>query len=68
MDKKDPSYIPSWDDYLKQVDDFTRKMIESLKQGMQPPAPETGSMVNHPSGEIIFLRNPFLLLPFNFTF
>lgn len=38
MDKKDPSYIPLWDDYLKQVDDFTRKMIESLKQGMQPPA------------------------------
>jgi len=38
MDKKDPSYIPLWDDYLKQVDNFTRKMIESLKQGMQPPA------------------------------
>jgi hypothetical protein len=38
MDKKDPSYIPAWDDYLKQVDNYTRKMIESLKQGMQPPA------------------------------
>jgi hypothetical protein len=38
LDKKDPSYIPLWDDYLKQVDDFTLKMIESLKQGMQPPA------------------------------
>lgn len=38
MDKKDKTYIPAWDDYLKQVDDFTRKMIESLKQGMLPPA------------------------------
>jgi hypothetical protein len=38
MDKKDQSYTPAWDDYLKQVDDYTRKMIESLKQGMQPPA------------------------------
>ena len=32
------SYIPAWDDYLKQVDDSTRKLIESLKLGMQPPA------------------------------
>jgi len=38
MDKKDQSYIPAWDDYLKQVDDFTHKLIESLKQGMQAPA------------------------------
>lgn len=38
MDKKDKSYIPAWDDYLKQVDDFTRNMIESLKHSMQPPA------------------------------
>jgi len=40
MDKQDKSYIPAWDDYLKQVDDFTRKMIDSLKQGMQAPAPK----------------------------
>ncbi len=38
MDKKSQSYTPAWDDYLKQVDDFTRKMIASLKQGMQAPA------------------------------
>jgi hypothetical protein len=38
MDKNDKSYIPAWDDYLKQVDDFTRNMIESLKHGMQAPA------------------------------
>lgn len=38
MNKQDQSYIPLWDDYLKQVDDFTLKMIESLKQGMQAPA------------------------------
>jgi hypothetical protein len=37
MDKKDLSYIPLWDDYLRQVDIFTLKLIESLKQGMQPP-------------------------------
>ncbi|MDO9255758.1 MAG: DUF4468 domain-containing protein [Bacteroidales bacterium] len=40
MNKLDKSYIPAWDDYLKQVDDFTRKLIESLKQGMQAPAPK----------------------------
>jgi len=40
MDKLDQSYIPAWDDYLKQVDDYTRKMIESLKLGMQAPAPK----------------------------
>lgn len=40
MNKMDKEYIPAWDDYLKQVDDFTRTMIESLKQGMQPPAPK----------------------------
>ena len=38
MDKQDKAYTPACDDYLKQVDDFTLKMIESLKQGMQPPA------------------------------
>jgi hypothetical protein len=38
MNKNDQSYIPAWGDYLKQVDDLTRKLIESLKLGMQPPA------------------------------
>lgn len=37
MDKKDKAYIPEWDDYLKQVNEFTLKLIESLKAGMQPP-------------------------------
>ncbi|MEI8047060.1 MAG: DUF4468 domain-containing protein [Bacteroidota bacterium] len=40
MDTKDKTYIPLYADYLKQVDDFTRKLIESLKTGMQPPAPK----------------------------
>jgi len=38
LNKQDKAYIPAWDDYLKQVDDFTRNLIESLKQGMQAPA------------------------------
>ena len=38
MNKNDAAYAPAWDGYLKQVDDFTRKLIESLKQGMQAPA------------------------------
>ena len=37
LNKKDPAYVPMWDDYVKQADDFTRKLIESLKQGLQPP-------------------------------
>jgi hypothetical protein len=40
MDKKDKAYTPVWDNYLKQVDDATRKLIESLKTGMQPPTPK----------------------------
>ena len=40
MDKKDKAYTPLWDIYLKQVDDATRKLIESLKLGLQPPAPK----------------------------
>jgi hypothetical protein len=40
MDKNSASYMPIYDDYLKQVDDYTKKLIESLKQGMQPPAPK----------------------------
>jgi len=38
MDKQSQLYTPAWDDYLKQVDDFTQKLIASLKQGMQAPA------------------------------
>lgn len=40
LDKKDKAYNPEFDNYLKQVDDFMRKLIESLKAGMQPPAPK----------------------------
>lgn len=40
MNKKDKLYIPAWDDYLKQVDDYTRRLIQSLKLGMQAPAPQ----------------------------
>jgi hypothetical protein len=40
MDKKDKAYTPEFDNYLKQVNDFTLKLIESLKKGMQPPAPK----------------------------
>jgi hypothetical protein len=40
MNKNDKAYSPEWDNYLKQVDDFSRKLIESLKAGMQPPAPK----------------------------
>ena len=39
LDKKDKAYITAWDNNLKQVDDATRKLIESLKLGMQPPIP-----------------------------
>jgi len=38
MNKDDQSYTPAWDDYLKQVDEYTRKLIASLKLGMQPVA------------------------------
>jgi len=40
MDKKDKSYLPAFDLYLKQVDDYTKKLIENLKISMQPPAPK----------------------------
>ncbi len=36
----DKGYKPVWEDYLKQVDEFTRKLIESLKLGMLPPVPK----------------------------
>jgi hypothetical protein len=38
MDKNNQSWIPAWDDYLKQVDEQTHKLIERLKLAMQPPA------------------------------
>jgi hypothetical protein len=38
LNKNDKAYIPAWDNYLKQVDDASRKLIESLNKGMQPPA------------------------------
>lgn len=37
MDKSDRAYVPAWDLYLQQVDSFTKELIISLKQGMQPP-------------------------------
>ncbi len=37
MDKKDKAYNPEYENYLKQVNDFTMKLIESLKKGMLPP-------------------------------
>jgi len=40
MDKTDKAYLPIYDNYLQQVNDFTLKMIESLKKGMEPPAPK----------------------------
>ena len=40
LDKKDKAYSPLWDDYLRQVDDYTNKLIASLKAGMVPPAPK----------------------------
>jgi hypothetical protein len=38
LDKSDKTYNPMYETYLAQVDEFTRKLIDSLKQGMQPPA------------------------------
>lgn len=40
LDKKNPAYNPQFEEYLKQVDAFTQKLITSLKQGMLPPAPK----------------------------
>lgn len=36
LDKTDRAYNPNWDIYLNQVDEFSRNLIESLKQGMEP--------------------------------
>lgn len=38
LDKSDKAYVPAWDNYLAQVDAFTKTLIESLKKGMEPPA------------------------------
>lgn len=40
LDKTDKLYQPVWESYLKQIDEASRKIIESLKSGMQPPAPK----------------------------
>ncbi len=37
LDKTDKAYTPAWDHYLYQLDDYTKKLIENLKKGMQPP-------------------------------
>ncbi|MFA4853096.1 MAG: DUF4468 domain-containing protein [Bacteroidales bacterium] len=34
MDKKDQSYIPEWDYYLTQVDQYIQEFIKNLKKGM----------------------------------
>jgi hypothetical protein len=36
FDKKDPQYNANWDSYLKQVDEFAKSWIASLKEGMKP--------------------------------
>jgi len=40
LDKSDKAYNPAWDNYLSQINQFSNKLIESLKQGMLPPAPK----------------------------
>ena len=37
MDKTDPYYLPKYDSYLKQVDEYVNRFIKSLKEGMKPP-------------------------------
>lgn len=39
LDKKDPGYKPAYEDYLKQVDSQVKVLVDSLKKGMEPPAP-----------------------------
>lgn len=34
LDKDAPSYNPQWDDYIKQLDEYTKSLIASLKEGM----------------------------------
>jgi hypothetical protein len=38
FDKTDKMYSPLWDDYLKQVDQQVKQLIENLKSGMAPVA------------------------------
>lgn len=40
LDKSDKAYNPEWDNYLLQINQFTLKLIDSLKQGMLPLAPK----------------------------
>ena len=40
LDKSDKAYNPAWDNYLSQINQFSNKLIESLKQGMLPPTPK----------------------------
>ena len=35
MDKTDPYYLPKYDSYLKQVDEYVNRFIKSLKEGMK---------------------------------
>lgn len=37
LNKKDVSYNPSWDKYLKDVDTFMKSLIAGLKKAMLPP-------------------------------
>lgn len=36
LDKDDPLYDVRWESYLKQIDDFAKNWIKSLKEGMKP--------------------------------
>jgi hypothetical protein len=36
LDKKDTQYNPTWNSYLKQVEEFAESWIASLKEGMSP--------------------------------
>jgi hypothetical protein len=38
LDKADKTYSPQYENYLSQIDVFTKNLIESLKKGMEPPA------------------------------
>jgi len=40
MNKDDSSYLPVYENYLKQVNDYMLNMIASLKQGMLAPTPK----------------------------
>lgn len=40
MDKSDPLYNPQWDQYLRQIDEYTQDLIADLKEKMQPEPEE----------------------------